>query len=583
MANIRSIHFEDFKRFAQFSVACKPTNIFVGPNNAGKSTTLDALRIFADFHRYALRTLPKPSTQEGFGVCATYFMPHTAIGVRIDNIVRDYGSDPAKITVKVDNDVAIHIRLHPDNTIVAFLECDGKIPKTKADYQKRVPIDLIVVPTLSALEEDEPFVTDETSNKNQNTRLASRNFRNILYRKTDDDFSAFANLCQEGWPNLKLEKPILVHGPKTTVSMLYEEDRIPREVCWSGFGFQIWMQMMAQFMRGSDKAILVLDEPDIYLHPDLQRKIIRMAKTRFSQIFVATHSTEIINESDPGDILSISSENKKAVRITTDDGYKKIFSYLGTSENAEFARLARAKRIVFFEGQERNIIRKYSRKVGLDAIFDDGQTVYLQAGGFSQWSRVQEIDWALQNIFELDIKVGALFDRDFRSDDEIAAFEQKLSNKHLWVGVLKQKEIENYAFQVESLIRTIQKRLQLRGVHLERDEIFLKLEELLNDYKEEVRSQRIGSYVTYHTTKSKNIDIATHLYTANAEFDGNWANIEGRFSLVGGKSFISTLSSYFQREFQTSITIHQLIDEMHSDEIDSELVEKMRSLGEFFK
>ena len=182
MALIQSIRFENYKRFARFSISCRTTNILSGPNNSGKSTTLDALRVFNAVHRYASRKSPIKRSHGEYGVCATYEVSQSAIGIPIENVVRDYGDEPAKIIITLDNKNSIHIELHPERQVLAFLETEAKIPNTAAEYKRLVPIDLIIVPTLSAIEEQERYVQDETVLANENTRLASRNFRNIVNR-----------------------------------------------------------------------------------------------------------------------------------------------------------------------------------------------------------------------------------------------------------------------------------------------------------------------------------------------------------------------------------------------------------------
>ena len=87
-----------------------------------------------------------------------------------------------------------------------------------------------------------------------------------------------------------------------------------------------------------------------------------MVKERFGQIFIATHSAEILNEANSGDILLVNSENRTAQRVTTEDAYRRLYSYIGSSENAEFARLARADRIIFFEGHDKRLLRKLALK-----------------------------------------------------------------------------------------------------------------------------------------------------------------------------------------------------------------------------
>jgi len=100
------------------------------------------------------------------------------------------------------------------------------------------------------------------------------------------------------------------------MEMMFFEDGIPREVFWSGFGLQVWMQMILQFMRGSGSTVLVLDEPDIYLHPDLQVRMMELSLRNFGQIFVATHSSTIINSAGSDEVLVISAKEGSAFRKT---------------------------------------------------------------------------------------------------------------------------------------------------------------------------------------------------------------------------------------------------------------------------
>lgn len=340
--------------------------------------------------------------------------------------------------------------------------------------------------------------------------------------------------------------------------------------------------MMLQFMRAKPGSILVLDEPDIYLHPDLQRRLLRVANEQFRQVFVATHSTELINDADPGDVLMINPGARSARRITTDEEYRRVYAYLGSSENAEFARIAKAKRIVFFEGKERNLIRKLARKCGQGSLLDDPYTVYLQAGGYGQWRRIKEVDWALHEIFGVNAKLGALFDRDFRCDEAVEEFENQLRADDLWVGVLGRKEIENYALNPDALVRAIGERLSARGVVLSEEEVADITVACTEAFHEDCRAQLGSMYLSHHRERRKDIDDSQHLRDGMRLFDVRWEDLESRLRIVPGKDFISTLSATLQRDFGVALTIHQIVDTMRPEEVDPELAEKFASLSGFF-
>lgn len=583
MVTIKSIYFVNFKRFERFNVSCRKTNIFVGPNNAGKSTTLDALRILKDCLRFANRNRPSLLDQGHAGVCASYNIPHSLIGISPLNVVTDYGDEPAEIDIKLTNGTSVHIRLHPEISTLAFIQTEGRIPTRIEDFRRSCPLKLTVVPTLSAFEENEPYLQDETVSRNENTRLASRNFRNIIYRLDEEKFQLLNDAVNLAWPNIELRKPFRQHGKDSSLNMMYAENRIEREIYWSGFGFQIWLQIMLQILRSDKDSLIIIDEPDIYLHPDLQRRLLNICKDKFAQIFIATHSTEIINEAESGDILLVDSRNTRALRVNKDDEYKRLYSYIGSSENAEFAKIARAKRIIFFEGQDRNIIRKISRKIGKSDTFDDPYTVYLQTGGFAQWERVREIDWSLHNIFGLDIKVGALFDRDYRCEAHIADFIASLATTTLWVSVLERKEIENYALEIDSLKRLILKRSSERGFSINSVAAEQIIIDISSRFKDECRAQLTANYLSFHSARDKSTDSTTHIHRTMEYFDTKWNNIEDRIKILPGKQFISTLSALTQRDFKFSITINQMIDEMNSDEVSDDMKLKLESLRDFFQ
>lgn len=79
MSKVKTIEFRDYKTFSKFTLSAKDKNVLVGPNNAGKSTALDAFRIAFDALRYAGRRNAVFKSQGSDGVCSTWEVPATAI------------------------------------------------------------------------------------------------------------------------------------------------------------------------------------------------------------------------------------------------------------------------------------------------------------------------------------------------------------------------------------------------------------------------------------------------------------------------------------------------------------------------
>ena len=332
----------------------------------------------------------------------------------------------------------------------------------------------------------EHYVTNETVQRNEASRLSNRYFRNTWLRKNEVEFSELCELISNSWQGIDIKPAEMARGDRAFVQMFYTKARIDRELFWSGFGFQVWLQVMTHLMRGRENSVLVIDEPDIYLHPDLQRKLLHLVKNRFCQFFMATHSVEIINKADSGDVASINSNNRTAKRLSSEDDYQALFNYIGSYENIDFSRLARAKRIVFFEGKDRRLLRKFALKLGAETFANDTDTTILQAGGFSQWRRVKEVAWTFQEVLHLQVAMFAIFDRDYRPTEEIDRFLENMSEEGIQCFVLARKEIENYALTVGSLVSAIRSRQAERivpALFLSEDEILDVVDLVSNEFR----------------------------------------------------------------------------------------------------
>ena len=351
----------NFRRFEQFSLSLREHNVLVGPNNCGKSSILDAFRILNSCYRFSRSSNPSLLEPEGDGVFSGYIIPDSSIPVPLENIARNYSDDDAIVTFHHRNGATLTIRLNSARQTRVYL--NSSVPRTSSTFRRAFPVDLVLVPPLAPLEEEESYIQDETINRNISTRLSSRYFRNIWFRSTPEAFELFQNQVRESWEGMDICKPDAIGIPRV-LRMFFSENRRDREVFWSGFGFQVWLQVLTHFARGNQSSCLVFDEPDIYLHPDLQRRLLRMAQASFRQTLLATHSVEIINECEPSDIVLVNPALRKGRKIATDEEYQALLNYLGSADNIEFSRVARAKKLIFFEGDDKKLLKRLAAKTG---------------------------------------------------------------------------------------------------------------------------------------------------------------------------------------------------------------------------
>ncbi|MFM7921743.1 MAG: AAA family ATPase, partial [Planctomycetaceae bacterium] len=67
----------------------------------------------------------------------------------------------------------------------------------------------------------------------------------------------------------------------------------------------MWLQLVWFLSRVPEHATVVLDEPDVYVHPRQQCSLMEILRRRSAQTILATHSPTIISQSTPDELLRV--------------------------------------------------------------------------------------------------------------------------------------------------------------------------------------------------------------------------------------------------------------------------------------
>jgi len=309
-----SVRFRNFKAFKDYSISLRQFNVMVGPNNSGKSTVIGAFRILSEGIRKARARKPEYLRIDDRGVFG-YRVDIEGLAVSIENVFTDYyESEPATVTFRLSNKNILQLVFPAVSECLLVLETTGKQIKSPSQFRNEYPVSIGFVPVLGPVEHNEPLYQKEAARLALMTHRASRNFRNIWWHY-QDDFEEFRELVRSTWPGMDIEKPEVQYGDSVLLHMFCKEERIDREIYWAGFGFQVWCQMLTYMVRSRRDSLFIIDEPDIYLHSDHQRQLVSLLKELGPDILIATHSTEIISEADPDDLLIVNKKSRSAKRI----------------------------------------------------------------------------------------------------------------------------------------------------------------------------------------------------------------------------------------------------------------------------
>ncbi len=357
------VDFERFKALKAFSIDLRQFNILVGPNNAGKSTILAAFRILAAALRHA--NSRNPTLVRGpDGTVSGYGVDLTSISVAEENIFYDYDdSQAAIVTFTLSNRHKLILYFPEQGTCSLVADANGKTTFTTAAFRSNFNCPIGFVPILGPVEHHEPLFQKEAARLALFNYRASRNFRNIWYHYPER-FEEFREAIGRTWPGMDIERPEIDRShEKPRLYMFCPEQRKPRELFWSGFGFQVWCQMLTHLIQSKDTSLFLIDEPDIYLHSELQRQLLGLLRNLGPDILLATHSTEIVTEAETDDILLVNKTAKSARRIRNPNQLAQVFSALGSNINPILTQLAKTRRALFVEGKDFQILGKFSLKL----------------------------------------------------------------------------------------------------------------------------------------------------------------------------------------------------------------------------
>jgi energy-coupling factor transporter ATP-binding protein EcfA2 len=578
-----AVRFQNFKSLRDFTIHLKDMNVLVGPNNAGKSTILDAFRIMMVAHSFASRRNPSP-LQVNEQAIVGYDIPVPQIPISLANIHFDYETNrETSITFSLNNGNKLKLTFYDNSRCILTIDARQRTANT-SQFKRHFPISIYSIPTLGPLEEEEELLSDEYVRQSIGTRRAHRMFRNIWYRWSDE-FPIFQDLVERTWEGMTISRPELNRAYPPRLTMFCTEGRVDRELCWAGFGFQVWLQLLTHITNSAASNILIVDEPEIYLHPDLQHRLFHLLKATNKQIILATHSAEMVNEAEHDDVIIVNKAKRFATRVGDIEGLQEVLFSIGSAQNIHLARLSRGKRILFLEGDDYRLLRRFAARLGFDDLAENTNITAVPIGGFSQRQRIEDAAWTFEKVLKSEIAIAAILDRDYRCAEEIDELTRDARGSVPHFHVLERKELENYLLVPSAITRAINDRLADRKepvVKISTENVEEMIDEITAEMKSAVLSQAISNRMHYFASRTSK-DPATVASEAIAKLDENWADRSRRMKVVPGKQLLATLNSRLQKNLGISITATQIIRNLAQGTIATDLRETLHDINQFAK
>lgn len=564
---IRKIKIKNFRCFDNCEIDFKILSILVGKNNAGKSTLIEALRLVSlGVNRaQSINYSPTPNwlniDKSTLGISPSI----ENLDISENNIFYLYGDAPAVITTTYQDGTVINTYVGDDAKVfVTIFDKDGRNIASKKMAKELNIKQINILPQISPIQREESIIKYATVQRNLDTKLSSRNFRNQL-KYYSDYFEKFKFIAETTWKGLRINELIDQNGIDGELLLMVRDNNFTAEIGWMGHGLQMWLQTMWFISKCDENSTVILDEPDVYMHADLQRRLIRFIKGKFNQIIIATHSVEIMAEVEAENILPVDSSKKKLTYANKTPIVQKIIDEIGSIHNLEIARLFSHKKFLIVEGDtdDIKILSILQGKILSNTFepFDILPKTFVE--GWGGWQRVVGSNKVFSDNSS-EIQTYCIFDSDYHTKEEINERLDEAKRIGLNLHIWSKKEIENYLVVPIVILRLVASSSK-SATNLTIKDIEDKIDSICEQLKDEV----IDDFATEFQAKDKSIVVKTANQKAREYVNSNWEN--NKRGIVPGKKLISRMSEWTSKEFKVNITAFKLARKFSREDIDSEV------------
>ncbi len=453
----------NFKQFGSVEVPLGNPVVFIGPNNSGKTSALQALALWqvgltrwnearkgkrtpekrpgVTINRRDLVAVPVPDANLLWRNLHVRDVRRTEAGqvtrnVRIDIIVEGVTNDKAwKCGLEFDyaNEESFYCRP------LRAEEKNGAprmhVPEEAAEVQ------VAFLPPMSGLASNETRLDPGAINVRVGEGKTAEVLRNLCYAiRTKDEqlwnklFNHTVNLF-----GAELDQPEYV-PERGELEMTYREKGVRLDLSSSGRGLQQTLLLLA-YMYANPNSVLLLDEPDAHLEILRQRQIYQLltdvARENGNQVIAASHSEVLLNEAAGRDLV-VAFVGKPHVILDRGSQVMKALEEIGFEQ---YYQAEQTGWVLYLEGStDLAILRAFASRLGKSDAAGHLERPFVHYVG-NQFQDVLRHFHGLREAVS-DLKGVAIFDR----------LDRSLPAELGPVGLTwKKREIENYLCFPETL------------------------------------------------------------------------------------------------------------------------------------
>jgi predicted ATP-dependent endonuclease of OLD family len=309
--------------------------------------------------------------------------------------------------------------------------------------------------------------------ENRKLETDSSNLAEVLhyYLSNLNQANKFNKLVRQIIPNIyQVAAPSFIENGKAQAKIVVwntkkasERDYLSLPLKDVGSGVSQILAIIYVLLTAKEPQIILIDEPQGFLHPDAARKLIEVLRDYGNkhQIIVATHSPTIITSAEPKTVTLIKQKSSRSVLQKMDvekvDSQRVYLSEIGAKLSDVFGY----DRVIWVEGITEEIcFPKILRKIKNKSLLG---TAILEVHSVGEFRQVNKKD--INRIVHIYKKlssgdgglvpeaVGFIFDRDDYSKEQIEKWREENPELHF----TKRRTYENYLLNSQAIAFVINK------------------------------------------------------------------------------------------------------------------------------
>lgn len=454
---IKKLTIENFKKFQKVGLELNNFTLLMGENGCGKTSLLQAMAL--GLRALSTTDLITYDSKQGQVKFRRKGVPYTQLpGLYVEDPSDIFyakksrggtGGGVTPIKIEMDADGGNIYRLEIHSLFGAYTvkttskQTDIKQPPRIIDYPP-----LFISGFVGILASEERFFPLAIEDRLTRGR-ASEILRNLLLDIYEIDPTRFDRLKTKIKENFNFElatvdfnrdKDLIIHA---NYNEILGKSHLALDLSTAGSGFLQILQILTPIYRYADRcSVVLLDEPDAHLHPNLQRTTARVlkeiAREENLQIIISTHSTAIIREVEPESVIPVTNERSFLPALSSGVEIESEIAF--RLDNYTSGKASIAGKLIFVEDKHIKVLEQFDSllKTGL---FEGAKTIpVLKAQGKDDKVPFRIKD-SLEKMVNQEIKIFFIRDGDGIPNEWRTKLETYATERLVTLYLLKYHEL----------------------------------------------------------------------------------------------------------------------------------------------